>query len=70
MAYCNLAKRVSLHSPFLTLFFPLVCLVLDVAVLSTEGQVQDLRFPQAGKGGNWIQLSARTMKQNSRNGEP
>ncbi|XP_032922867.1 adhesion G protein-coupled receptor L2 isoform X15 [Catharus ustulatus] len=43
-------------------------IVLDVAVLSTEGQVQDLRFPQAGKGGNWIQLSARTMKQNSRNG--
>lgn len=39
-------------------------------MLSTEGQVQDLRFPQAGKGGNWIQLSARTMKQNSRNGEP
>ncbi|XP_058698474.1 adhesion G protein-coupled receptor L2 isoform X1 [Poecile atricapillus] len=43
-------------------------IVLDVAVLSTEGQVQDLQFPQAGKGGNWIQLSARTMKQNSRNG--
>uniref|UniRef100_A0A8C5U258 Adhesion G protein-coupled receptor L2 n=1 Tax=Malurus cyaneus samueli TaxID=2593467 RepID=A0A8C5U258_9PASS len=43
-------------------------IVLDVAVLATEGQVQDLRFPQAGKGGNWIQLSASTMKQNSRNG--
>lgn len=50
-------------------FFPLVCLVLDVAVLITEGQVQDLKFPQGSKGGNSIQLSASTVKQNSRNGE-
>ncbi|XP_069497718.1 adhesion G protein-coupled receptor L2 isoform X4 [Ambystoma mexicanum] len=43
-------------------------IVLEVAVLSTEGQVQDLHFPQGIKGGNLIQLSANTVKQNSRNG--
>ncbi|XP_010211529.1 PREDICTED: latrophilin-2 isoform X11 [Tinamus guttatus] len=43
-------------------------IVLDVAVLLTEGQVQDLKFPQGSKGGNSIQLSASTVKQNSRNG--
>ncbi|KAM9009025.1 adhesion G protein-coupled receptor L2 isoform 12-T13 [Ara ararauna] len=43
-------------------------IVLDVAVLITEGQVQDLKFPQGSKGGNSIQLSASTVKQNSRNG--
>ncbi|XP_078500957.1 adhesion G protein-coupled receptor L2 isoform X4 [Lissotriton helveticus] len=43
-------------------------IVLEVAVLSTEGQVQDLQFPQGNKGGNLIQLSANTVKQNSRNG--
>ncbi|XP_039767844.1 adhesion G protein-coupled receptor L2 isoform X17 [Ornithorhynchus anatinus] len=43
-------------------------IVLEVAVLSTEGQVQDLKFPQSSKGGNSIQLSANTVKQNSRNG--
>ncbi|XP_038601795.1 adhesion G protein-coupled receptor L2 isoform X4 [Tachyglossus aculeatus] len=43
-------------------------IVLEVAVLSTEGQVQDLKFPQGSKGGNWIQLSANTVKQNSRSG--
>ncbi|XP_065596866.1 adhesion G protein-coupled receptor L2 isoform X3 [Cyrtonyx montezumae] len=43
-------------------------IVLDVAVLITEGQVQDLKFPQGSKGGNSIQLSANTVKQNSRNG--
>ncbi|XP_010158456.1 PREDICTED: latrophilin-2 [Eurypyga helias] len=43
-------------------------IVLDVAVLITEGQVQDLKFPQGSKGGNSIQLSASTVKQNSING--
>ncbi|XP_040216551.1 adhesion G protein-coupled receptor L2 isoform X19 [Rana temporaria] len=43
-------------------------IVLEVAVLSTEGQVQELKFPQGNKGGNLIQLSANTVKQNSRNG--
>ncbi|XP_052523062.1 adhesion G protein-coupled receptor L2 isoform X5 [Tympanuchus pallidicinctus] len=43
-------------------------IILDVAVLITEGQVQDLKFPQGSKGGNSIQLSASTVKQNSRNG--
>ncbi|XP_053169429.1 adhesion G protein-coupled receptor L2 isoform X15 [Hemicordylus capensis] len=43
-------------------------IVLEVAVLSTEGQVQDLKFPQGNTGGNSIQLSSSTVKQNSRNG--
>ncbi|KAL6032710.1 hypothetical protein STEG23_033251, partial [Scotinomys teguina] len=43
--------------------------VLEVAVLSTEGQVQDFKFPLGIKGsGGSIQLSANTVKQNSRNG--
>ncbi|XP_030063035.1 adhesion G protein-coupled receptor L2 isoform X3 [Microcaecilia unicolor] len=44
-------------------------IILEVAVLSTEGQVQDLKFPQGNKGGNVIQLSANTLKLNSRNGQ-
>ncbi|XP_006021683.1 adhesion G protein-coupled receptor L2 isoform X12 [Alligator sinensis] len=43
-------------------------IVLEVAMLSTEGQVEDLKFPQGSKGGNSIQLSSSTIKQNSRNG--
>ncbi|XP_063997967.1 LOW QUALITY PROTEIN: adhesion G protein-coupled receptor L1 [Pogoniulus pusillus] len=44
-------------------------LVLEVTVLSTEGQVQELSFPQEFGGGEGsIQLSANTLKQNSRNG--
>ncbi|XP_068095270.1 adhesion G protein-coupled receptor L2 isoform X17 [Hyperolius riggenbachi] len=43
-------------------------IILEVAVLSTEGQVQELKFPQGNKEGNLIQLSANTVKQNSRNG--
>ncbi|XP_061489463.1 adhesion G protein-coupled receptor L2 isoform X4 [Rhineura floridana] len=43
-------------------------IVLEVAVLSTEGQVQDLKFPQGNTGGNSIQLSSSTVKQNSRSG--
>ncbi|XP_076789503.1 adhesion G protein-coupled receptor L2 isoform X24 [Arvicanthis niloticus] len=42
-------------------------IVLEVAVLSTEGQVQDFKFPLGFKGSS-IQLSANTVKQNSRNG--
>lgn len=38
-------------------------------VLSTDGQVQDFRFPQSNEGGVSIQLSANTVKLNSRNGE-
>ncbi|KAF3819691.1 hypothetical protein GH733_015200 [Mirounga leonina] len=42
---------------------------MEVAVLSTEGQVQDFKFPLGIKGaGSSIQLSANTVKQNSRNG--
>uniref|UniRef100_A0A8D0E3P7 Adhesion G protein-coupled receptor L2 n=1 Tax=Salvator merianae TaxID=96440 RepID=A0A8D0E3P7_SALMN len=43
-------------------------IVLEVLVLSTEGQVQDLKFPQGNAGGNSLQLSSSTVKQNSRNG--
>ncbi|XP_040926472.1 adhesion G protein-coupled receptor L2 isoform X30 [Betta splendens] len=43
-------------------------IILDVFVLSTDGQVQDFKFPQASKGGVSIQLSANTVKLNSRNG--
>lgn len=42
--------------------------VLEVTVLNTEGQVQELVFPQEYPSENSIQLSARTIKQNSRNG--
>nr|XP_038957581.1 adhesion G protein-coupled receptor L2 isoform X22 [Rattus norvegicus] len=44
-------------------------IVLEVAVLSTEGQVQDFTFHLGFKGAfSSIQLSANTVKQNSRNG--
>uniref|UniRef100_A0A3Q1CHI3 Adhesion G protein-coupled receptor L2a n=1 Tax=Amphiprion ocellaris TaxID=80972 RepID=A0A3Q1CHI3_AMPOC len=43
-------------------------IILDVYVLSTDGQVQDFKFPQTSKGGISIQLSANTVKLNSRNG--
>ncbi|MBN3323881.1 AGRL2 protein, partial [Atractosteus spatula] len=42
--------------------------ILDVYVLSTDGQVQDFKFPQTSKGGVSIQLSSNTVKLNSRNG--
>uniref|UniRef100_A0A8C5ALV6 Adhesion G protein-coupled receptor L2 n=1 Tax=Gadus morhua TaxID=8049 RepID=A0A8C5ALV6_GADMO len=44
-------------------------IILDVYVLSTDGQVQDFKFPQFSKEGISIQLSANTVKLNSRNGE-
>lgn len=44
--------------------------VLDVYVLSTDGQVQDFHFPQSNEDGISIHLSANTVKLNSRNGEP
>uniref|UniRef100_A0AAR2L258 Adhesion G protein-coupled receptor L2-like n=1 Tax=Pygocentrus nattereri TaxID=42514 RepID=A0AAR2L258_PYGNA len=43
-------------------------IMLDVYVLSTDGHVQDFRFPQSSKGGATIQLSANTVKLNSKNG--
>ncbi|XP_026050468.1 adhesion G protein-coupled receptor L2 isoform X24 [Astatotilapia calliptera] len=43
-------------------------IILEVYVLSTDGQVQDFKFPQIGKSGISIQLSANTVKLNSRNG--
>lgn len=47
-----------------------LCLtVLDVYVLSTDGQVQDFKFPQSNDEGISIHLSANTVKLNSRNGE-
>ncbi|XP_062336519.1 adhesion G protein-coupled receptor L2-like isoform X4 [Osmerus eperlanus] len=43
-------------------------IVLDVYVLSTDGQVQDFRFPQTSKGEASIQLTSNTVKVNSKNG--
>ncbi|XP_035030038.1 adhesion G protein-coupled receptor L3 isoform X4 [Hippoglossus stenolepis] len=42
---------------------------LEVARLSTEGNLADLTFPQSELHGNSIQLSASTLKQHGRNGE-
>ncbi|XP_027138124.1 adhesion G protein-coupled receptor L3 isoform X9 [Larimichthys crocea] len=42
---------------------------LEVARLSTDGNLQDLTFPQSELHGNSIQLSASTLKQHGRNGE-
>uniref|UniRef100_A0A665W967 Si:ch1073-186i23.1 n=1 Tax=Echeneis naucrates TaxID=173247 RepID=A0A665W967_ECHNA len=44
-------------------------IMLEVYVLSTDGQVQDFRFPQTSKGGASLQLSSNTVKVNSKNGE-
>lgn len=38
--------------------------------MSTDGNLPDLRFPQTGGHGNAIHLSANTLKQHGRNGEP
>ncbi|XP_039671754.1 adhesion G protein-coupled receptor L2-like isoform X8 [Perca fluviatilis] len=43
-------------------------IMLDVYVLSTDGQVQDFRFPQTNKGAASLQLSSNTVKVNSKNG--
>ncbi|XP_041659359.1 adhesion G protein-coupled receptor L2-like isoform X7 [Cheilinus undulatus] len=43
-------------------------IMLDVYVLSTDGQVQDFRFPQTNKGGATLQLSSNMVKVNSKNG--
>ncbi|KAF7202393.1 transcript variant X25 [Nothobranchius furzeri] len=43
-------------------------IILDVYVLSTDGQVQGGKFPQSSKSGISIQLSANTGGVNSRNG--
>ncbi|XP_035392466.1 adhesion G protein-coupled receptor L2-like isoform X4 [Electrophorus electricus] len=43
-------------------------IMLDVHVLSTDGQVKDFRFPQSSRGGVSIKLSANTVKLNSKNG--
>uniref|UniRef100_A0A6Q2YLS4 Adhesion G protein-coupled receptor L3.1 n=1 Tax=Esox lucius TaxID=8010 RepID=A0A6Q2YLS4_ESOLU len=42
---------------------------LEVARLSTEGNLADLTFPQSEVHGNSIQLSASTLKQHGKNGE-
>ncbi|XP_030205896.1 adhesion G protein-coupled receptor L3 isoform X2 [Gadus morhua] len=43
---------------------------LEVARMSTDGTLPDLRFPQSGGQGNSIHLSANTLKQHGRNGRP
>uniref|UniRef100_A0A8C6KPP6 Adhesion G protein-coupled receptor L3 n=1 Tax=Nothobranchius furzeri TaxID=105023 RepID=A0A8C6KPP6_NOTFU len=42
---------------------------LEVARMSTDGNLPDLKFPQGGGQGNSIHLSANTLKQHGRNGE-
>ncbi|XP_059395501.1 adhesion G protein-coupled receptor L3-like isoform X5 [Carassius carassius] len=42
---------------------------LEVARMSTDGNLPDLKFPQTGGQGNTIHLSANTLKQHGRNGE-
>ncbi|KAG9346902.1 hypothetical protein JZ751_005829, partial [Albula glossodonta] len=42
---------------------------LEVARLSTDGNLAELKFPQTGGHGNSIQLSGNTLKQHGRNGE-
>ncbi|XP_026185399.1 adhesion G protein-coupled receptor L3 isoform X3 [Mastacembelus armatus] len=42
---------------------------LEVARMSTDGNLPDLKFPQIGGQGNSIHLSANTLKQHGRNGE-
>ncbi|XP_076868662.1 adhesion G protein-coupled receptor L3 isoform X3 [Brachyhypopomus gauderio] len=42
---------------------------LEVARLSTDGNLADLTFPQSEASGNSIHLSANTLKQQGRNGE-
>ncbi|XP_053714248.1 adhesion G protein-coupled receptor L3-like isoform X6 [Synchiropus splendidus] len=42
---------------------------LEVARLSTDGNLADLYFPQSELHGNSIQLSASTLKQHGKNGE-
>uniref|UniRef100_A0A673IM49 Adhesion G protein-coupled receptor L3 n=1 Tax=Sinocyclocheilus rhinocerous TaxID=307959 RepID=A0A673IM49_9TELE len=42
---------------------------LEVARMSTDGSLPDLKFPQTGGQGNTIHLSANTLKQHGRNGE-
>lgn len=41
---------------------------LEVARLSTDGNLADLTFPQSEQHGNSLQLSASTLKQHGRNG--
>uniref|UniRef100_A0A1A8PEI8 Adhesion G protein-coupled receptor L3 n=1 Tax=Nothobranchius rachovii TaxID=451742 RepID=A0A1A8PEI8_9TELE len=42
---------------------------LEVARMSTDGNLPDLKFPQGGGQGSSIHLSANTLKQHGRNGE-
>lgn len=67
----SVMSSVSFSCPFSFHFEPILCLstVLDVYVLSTDGQVQDFKFPQSSEGSISIQLSANTVKLNSRNGK-
>lgn len=47
----------------------MLCTELEVARLSTEGNLEDLKFPETMGHGSTIQLSANTLKQNGRNGK-
>lgn len=56
----------ALTPPFVRLLSPPE---LEVARMSTDGNLPDLKFPQTGGQGNAIRLSASTLKQHGRNGE-
>lgn len=66
---CLILFSLHLFSLKPTRCLPLHLAVLDVYVLSTDGQVQDFKFPQSSQDGISIQLSANTVKLNSRNGK-
>lgn len=53
----------------LVVFSPLFLSDLEVHVLNTEMDQQDLSFPQNSSSESNIQLSASTIKQYSRNGQ-
>lgn len=54
---------------FLIFFPPVFLSDLEVHVLNTELDQQDLSFPQNSSSESTIQLSASTIKQYSRNGQ-
>lgn len=74
MSLCVIKKNKKQPYCFLNAVFAWVCSVLlcaelEVARMSTDGNLPDLKFPQTGGQGNSIHLSANTLKQHGRNGE-
>ena len=63
--FCAFLTVISLILLFVFLLFPAE---LEVARMSTDGNLPDLKFPQTGDQSNSIHLSANTLKQHGRNG--